>query len=162
MTTTRIPLIYSGRVRRALFLAEQKHRGTYRKSNQVPYILHPVTVAQVLAAAGADDDIIIAAYLHDVVEDTSFTLAQVEDEFGGRVASLVADVTKPEFDKSISKSQRSKRVREFFQTAPAQSCSVKGGDLVANVTDLILDQQAKGFGEWENIFGENLETKITH
>jgi len=59
----------------ALILATKAHDGTYRKSNdKVPYIIHPIRVAEVVAQYTNNDNIIAAAYLHDVVEDTDFAI----------------------------------------------------------------------------------------
>src|ERR1017187_10842263 len=89
----RIPFVYSGKVRQALQLAERVHRGQVRASGDHPYFLHPVAVASILIAAGADDDLVIAAFLHDAVEDTAMTSGEVEDKFGAKVAHLVDAVT---------------------------------------------------------------------
>src|SRR4051812_34464227 len=68
-----------------------------RKSGD-PYITHPVAVAQILAELGMDTTTLVAALLHDTVEDTSYTLPHLRDEFGSEVALLVDGVTK--FDKA--------------------------------------------------------------
>ncbi|MBH8597223.1 MULTISPECIES: bifunctional (p)ppGpp synthetase/guanosine-3',5'-bis(diphosphate) 3'-pyrophosphohydrolase [unclassified Thermoactinomyces] len=78
---------------RAYRFAEQAHRGQYRKSGE-PYIHHPVQVAEILANLKMDVTTLIAALLHDVVEDTGVTLEQVEAEFGMAVRQLVDGVTK--------------------------------------------------------------------
>ena len=67
--------------------------------NKLPYIVHPLEVAERVARAGGDVDMIVAAILHDVVEDTLRTIEDIEREFGAEVARLVAgltDVSKPE------------------------------------------------------------------
>ncbi|MFY9262924.1 MAG: bifunctional (p)ppGpp synthetase/guanosine-3',5'-bis(diphosphate) 3'-pyrophosphohydrolase [Arcanobacterium sp.] len=74
-------------------VAEMCHRGVTRKSGE-PYITHPVAVATILAELGMDEDTLVAALLHDTVEDTDYTLAQLEKEFGADVALLVDGVTK--------------------------------------------------------------------
>ncbi|MGA9174707.1 MAG: HD domain-containing protein, partial [Thermoactinomyces sp.] len=78
---------------RAYRFAEQAHRGQFRKSGE-PYIHHPVQVAEILAHLKMDVTTLIAALLHDVVEDTGVTLEQVETEFGTAVRQLVDGVTK--------------------------------------------------------------------
>jgi guanosine-3',5'-bis(diphosphate) 3'-pyrophosphohydrolase len=83
-------------LRRAYAIAEQMHRGQTRKSGD-PYITHPLAVAQILADLGMDTITLVAALLHDTVEDTSYTLQALESEFGPEVALLVDGVTK--FDK---------------------------------------------------------------
>ena len=80
---------------RAFELAEQAHEGQLRKSGEA-YISHPLAVATILAGLGLDDITIGAALLHDAVEDTGLTLADLEEEFGAAVASIVDGVTKLE------------------------------------------------------------------
>jgi guanosine-3',5'-bis(diphosphate) 3'-pyrophosphohydrolase len=80
-------------VRRAYATAERMHRGQMRKSGE-PYITHPVAVARILADLGMDTTTLVAALLHDTVEDTSYTLTALETDFGGEVALLVDGVTK--------------------------------------------------------------------
>jgi len=78
---------------RAYRLAERMHRGQYRKSGE-DYITHPLAVAHLLAGYGLDTDTIVAALLHDTVEDTELTLDEVRGEFGETVAELIDGVTK--------------------------------------------------------------------
>jgi GTP pyrophosphokinase len=83
-------------LRRAYAIADQMHKGQTRKSGD-PYITHPLAVAQILADLGMDTLTLVAALLHDTVEDTSYTLQDLERDFGPEVALLVDGVTK--FDK---------------------------------------------------------------
>ena len=80
-------------VERAFTAAELAHRGQERKSGD-PYITHPIAVAEILAELGLDAETIMAALLHDTVEDTSYTLDQIRKDFGSEVGSLVDGVTK--------------------------------------------------------------------
>lgn len=81
------------KVEKAYRLAEEAH-GDQRRLSGVPYILHPTSVACILVELGMDTDSIIAALLHDVVEDTHHTLGEIEEMFGKSVANLVDGVTK--------------------------------------------------------------------
>lgn len=81
------------RIRAALALAERAHAGQSRASGD-PYIAHPVAVARILAELHMDTDTIVAALLHDVVEDTGVSLRVIRAEFGDDVAELVDGVTK--------------------------------------------------------------------
>jgi GTP diphosphokinase / guanosine-3',5'-bis(diphosphate) 3'-diphosphatase len=78
---------------RAYQYAEAAHAGQQRRSGE-PYIVHPVGVAEVLAELGMDTATIVAALLHDVVEDTDLTVAHIGSEFGDEAAALVDGVTK--------------------------------------------------------------------
>jgi RelA/SpoT family (p)ppGpp synthetase len=80
-------------VRRAYDVADHWHAGQTRKSG-APYITHPLAVALLLAEIGMDTTTLVAALLHDTVEDTGLTIGQVKAEFGAEVAVLVDGVTK--------------------------------------------------------------------
>src|SRR5690348_14837916 len=81
------------RIRRAYETADEAHRGILRRSGE-PYISHPLEVALLLADMRIDADGIVAALLHDVVEDTDMTLDELREQFGGAVADIVDGVTK--------------------------------------------------------------------
>jgi GTP pyrophosphokinase len=85
-------------IRRAYEVAERCHRGQMRKSGE-EYITHPLATAQILAELGMDTTTLVAALLHDTVEDTAYTMAQLRTDFGGEVALLVDGVTK--FEKAL-------------------------------------------------------------
>ncbi len=78
---------------RAYALAEKAHDGQRRRSGE-PYICHPLSVAMILVELGMDSESIAAALMHDVVEDTDVTLADIQTRFGAEVALLVDGVTK--------------------------------------------------------------------
>jgi GTP pyrophosphokinase/guanosine-3',5'-bis(diphosphate) 3'-pyrophosphohydrolase len=78
---------------KALEFAIKAHDGQARKSGE-PYIVHPILVSSIVAYFNGDKEMIIAALLHDVVEDTEYTLEYVEEHFGDKVAHLVNGLTK--------------------------------------------------------------------
>ncbi|HIW62488.1 MAG TPA: HD domain-containing protein [Candidatus Stackebrandtia excrementipullorum] len=80
-------------LRKAFRIAEQMHRGQNRRSGE-PYITHPIAVARILSDFGLDTTTLAAALLHDTVEDTSYTLQRLRDDFGKEIALLVDGVTK--------------------------------------------------------------------
>ena len=80
-------------IERAFELADRAHRGQVRKSGD-PFITHPLGVAIVLASLGLDEETVAAALLHDAVEDTDVSLAEVEETMGFQVAALIDGVTK--------------------------------------------------------------------
>ena len=80
-------------IEKAYKMAFEAHKDQKRRSGE-PYIIHPVSVAIILAELELDKESIIAGILHDIVEDTEVTLEQVRNEFGDEVALLVDGVTK--------------------------------------------------------------------
>ena len=80
-------------IKRAYLYAKEKHSGQFRRTGE-EYIVHPLFVAYILTSINADKDTIIAALLHDVVEDTEASKSDIKDNFGEVVANLVDGVTK--------------------------------------------------------------------
>ena len=87
------PNLDVGRLRAAFDFANQYHEGQKRKSGE-PYIIHPVAVAEIVAELGLDLDSIVAALLHDTLEDTAASREEIAREFGESVVQLVEGVTK--------------------------------------------------------------------
>jgi guanosine-3',5'-bis(diphosphate) 3'-pyrophosphohydrolase len=111
------------RIREAYEFAEQAHSGQVRKSGE-PYILHPLAVADILVNMQMDSTSIIAALLHDVVEDTTVSLETVNEKFGKTCAMLVDGLTKLEKIKFKSKEEhQNENYRKMF-VAMAQDIRV--------------------------------------
>ena len=98
-------------VRRAYFYAEQAHDGQYRHSGD-PYVTHPLAVASILSEMHMDHQSLMAAMLHDVIEDTGITKTAIKNQFGNTVADLVDGVSKLN---KITFSSRAEAQAENFQ-----------------------------------------------
>ena len=99
---------------RAFNFAYQLHEGQTRKSGE-PYIAHPIAVASLLRSLGGDSVTIAAGFLHDVVEDTEVTPAEIEDMFGKQVRLLVEGVTKlSKFNFSSTTERQAENFRRMF------------------------------------------------
>lgn len=144
------------RVERAYLLAAEAHSEQKRKTGE-PYIIHPIAVARIVAEElelGANP--IIAAFLHDVVEDTDYTIEQIGERFGADVARLVAAVTK----QKKAKYQHSKQVDNFRQILESVSYDihallVKLADRLHNMRTLSSmrsDKQMKIAGETDYFY----------
>lgn len=144
------------RVERAYLLAAEAHSEQKRKTGE-PYIIHPIAVARIVAEElelGANP--IIAAFLHDVVEDTDYTIEQIGERFGADVARLVAAVTK----QKKAKYQHSKQVDNFRQILESVSYDihallVKLADRLHNMRTLNSmrsDKQMKIAGETDYFY----------
>ena len=81
------------KIQKALNFAIKAHEGQKRKSGE-DYVIHPVLVAAITSFFNDNEDVIVAALLHDVVEDTDYTIYYIKDEFGNEVANLVEGLTK--------------------------------------------------------------------
>lgn len=112
----RIPVDLHPRIEAAWALGEHKHAGQKRKSGE-PYFAHPSAVAAMLAELGADADTVIAALLHDTVEDTDLTLPEIKKQFGSTVAKLIEGVTKltaDELEEKASVNEQVETLRKIF------------------------------------------------
>jgi GTP pyrophosphokinase len=103
-----------GVVERAFALAIEAHTGQIRASGE-PYVMHPIASAQILADLGIDPVAVAAALLHDVPEDTEFSLADVEERFGPEIAHMVDGVTKlSKFSTHSHEQQQAENIRKMF------------------------------------------------
>jgi guanosine-3',5'-bis(diphosphate) 3'-pyrophosphohydrolase len=101
-------------IREAFDLAVEAHEGQRRASGE-PYVTHPIAAAQLVAELGIDPDAVQAALLHDVPEDTEYSLQDVEDRFGPEVAHLVDGVTKlSKFNTTSREQQQAENIRKMF------------------------------------------------
>ena len=107
---------------RAYKFAEKLHDGQYRVSEE-PYIIHPVEVAKILATLKVDKHTLMAAILHDTIEDTGLTADQLEAEFGEDVLNLVLGVTK--LDKYQFKSKEERQAESFRRMFVAMAKDVR-------------------------------------
>lgn len=127
------------KILKAVHFAAQKHGSQKRKNKrELPYILHPVEAANILVEIGKIEDevAVIAAILHDTLEDTETKPEEIEEIFGKEVLSVVQEVTD---DKSLSKEER-KRLQ--VETAPKKSLrakQVKIADKISNIGSVIYD-----------------------
>lgn len=105
-------------IKRAFHYAEEKHRGVKRGSGE-PYINHPMRTARLLAEQGFDSDYLIAALLHDIVEDCDVPLSEIRNLFGNRVAKTVDAVTALS-DRDFGEKKPSKIKRDRLSDAKLQ------------------------------------------
>ena len=120
----------------ALEYAADMHRDQRRKNVEAsPYINHPIQVAEVLATVGEVDDLetLMAAVLHDTVEDTETTFTDLTEKFGKSVSNLVAEVTD---DKSLPKHERKRQQVEHSPTLTDKAKMIKIADKTCNVRDI--------------------------
>ena len=121
----------------AISFAAEKHRNQRRKdASASPYINHPIALADVLANEGrvTDIDVLCAAVLHDTIEDTETTVAELENRFGPRIASIVVEVTD---DKSLPKQVRKQLQIEHAASASREAKLVKLADKICNLRDIL-------------------------
>ena len=126
-------------IRKAAEFAAKAHEGAVRKGSRIPYIYHPMEAAVIVAQMTEDEEVIAAAYLHDVLEDTAVTAEQLEEEFGGRVLALVSAETE---DKSLSWRERKQAAIEHLKTASRE-------EKLSNMRSTARDYMAEGEHVWQ-------------
>jgi guanosine-3',5'-bis(diphosphate) 3'-pyrophosphohydrolase len=127
---------------KAIAFAAEKHRHQTRKDAEAsPYIIHPIAVATVLAVEGDVDDeaTLLAAILHDTVEDTETSFAELEKHFGLEVTELVRELTD---DKSLKKDERKRLQVEHARASSPRAKQIKIADKICNVLDIAVSPPA--------------------
>lgn len=136
----------------ALTFAVKAHAGMTRKRDKIPFILHPMEVATIAATMTNDEDVLSAALLHDVVEDTPMTLDEVEKAFGSRVAALVASETenkRPELPSSETWKVRKEESLEVLRTTTDRGVQILWlADKLANMRSFARIHEHEGDAMW--------------
>ena len=137
---------------KAIIFAVNAHRGQLRKGSNAPYILHPMEAAAIVAAMTDDEEVIAAAVLHDTVEDTAVTLDEICEQFGKRVAELVAAESENKREDKPAASTwkiRKEETIEHLKTAPKEVKMLTLGDKLSNIRSICRDYEAQGDALWQ-------------
>lgn len=130
---------------RAILYAAKAHAGVCRKSTTVPYIVHPVEAMKIVSSLTENEDVRAAAVLHDTVEDTGTTLADIEREFGAHVAELVGAQSENKREGTPETETWRVRKEEALSHLEKTGRDVKIlylGDKLANMRDIARDFHA--------------------
>lgn len=132
---------------KAIVFATKAHRGQKRKGTSMPYIVHPMEVAAIASGITDDIEVICAAMLHDVVEDCDVTITQLQQEFGVKVAGLVAMESE---DKTKSWQERKQHTIDFLAYEATREMKVIAlSDKLANIRALKRDYLKVGDELWK-------------
>ena len=131
---------------RAFAFAAEKHAGQTRKASTTPYIAHLMGVASVVLEFGGDEDMAIAALLHDVVEDCGGApmLREVKRKFGSRVAKIVDGCTDSVIDPKPPWRERKETYIWHLKDADAETRTVSAADKLNNVRSILADYREVG------------------
>ncbi len=139
---------------RAIIFAVKAHAGTERRGKGFPYIVHPMEAMEIVATMTSDQELLAAAALHDTVEDTDVTVEQLREEFGDRIADIVAfesDSMQEGVSEEESWRSRKQAGIERLSRATRDEKLVALGDKLSNMRAIARDYAEKGDGFW-NIF----------
>jgi len=143
------------RFRRAFLFAADKHHGQTRKASTIPYIAHLMGVASLVLEFGGDEDLAIAALLHDVVEDCGGApvLAEVRRRFGPRVAKVVDGCTDSDTTPKPPWRQRKETYIRHLKSSDAETRLVSAADKLNNVRSILADYRDIGESIWARFNG---------
>ena len=139
---------------RAIIFAVKAHSGTERRGKGYPYIVHPLEAVEIVATMTKDQELLAAAALHDTVEDTDVTVGQIREEFGDRVAELVASES-DEMPVGVSEEDswhaRKQAAIDRLSRAGREAKMVALGDKLSNMRAIARDYAVQGDALW-NLF----------
>lgn len=140
---------------RAFQFAAEKHAGQTRKASTTPYIAHLMGVASLVLEYGGDEDLAIAALLHDVVEDCGGApmLKEVQRRFGNRVAKIVDGCTDSDTDPKPPWRARKETYVRHLKSADAETRLVSAADKLNNVRSILSDYREVGESIWVRFSG---------
>ncbi|WP_099223521.1 HD domain-containing protein [Listeria costaricensis] len=127
--------------------ARAAHEGQKRKITGEIYFSHPLNVARILRQAGFSEDVVIAGLLHDVVEDTVVTGAEIEQEFGPHVAALVLSHTE---NKALSWEERKAHTIETVRTGSLEEKALIVADKYDNLSSIRYAMSSEGHAVWQH------------
>ena len=133
---------FSPQIYKAINTAARLHDGQERKGDDLPYIVHPVSVALILMEHTNDEEVLMAGILHDTIEDTGYTKEQMEEEFGARVTQLVLDVT--ELPKPLSWQERKDAYLEHLEGAGHEARLICAADKLHNLQSMLAAVEKLG------------------
>jgi (p)ppGpp synthase/HD superfamily hydrolase len=132
-------------VERAIKFAVDAHEGQVRKYIEIPYVSHTLAVASIIDAINGDDNMVIAGLLHDAVEDTDVSIADIHQEFGTDVADLVSDLTDVSTLDMGNRKVRKEIDRNHTAGASDRAKTIKLADIIHN--SLSIREHGGGFAD---------------
>lgn len=136
---------------RAIIFAVHAHAGTERRGKGFPFIVHPMEAVEIVATMTSDQELLAAAALHDVIEDTPVTLDELRAEFGDRIAGLVAAESDTFIEgKSETESWHERKLAAIVRLAhaPREAKMVALGDKLSNMRAIARDYAVRGDALW--------------
>lgn len=131
----------------AITMATVAHGDQRRKGTDIPYIVHPFSVAMILSQVGYSEEVVVAGVLHDTVEDTDLTLDEIREHFGTRVADIVEGCSEP--DRSLPWETRKQHSLEYLTTASREVRAVSCADKLHNIRSIVADYREVGEQVWD-------------
>lgn len=144
-------------VDKAILYATKHHKGTRRKGKDIPYILHPLEAMAIVSTITEDQELIAAAALHDLIEDTSVTYDDINKEFGKRIADIVLSESNNAIEnhENLSWHQIREKNLEILKNASLDCKIVALGDKLSNIRSIHNDYNNIGDKLWDRFNEKN-------
>ncbi|MAZ56455.1 hypothetical protein CL653_01555 [bacterium] len=170
--------MYTPKIEKALRAASLLHEGQYRKGlGKPPYVTHLVAVAMISLEFTNEEDIIVAALLHDTIEDTPYTVKELEEDFGEKVCDIVVTLSEPK-EVSDWKERKDCYLNQLRKASP-KALIVACADKIHNMHSIVddykdhedrfirefggsLSQRLEQYQNFANIVNKQLENDIVH
>lgn len=155
--------MYSYRIEQAIRAAAVLHKDQLRKGSMpFPYITHLTAVAMTLLDYTDDEDVVIAAFLHDTLEDTDYTVDELEEDFGGRVRELVETVSEPLStpEAKLTWSEKKAAYAKQLKKGPKDAALIAAVDKMHNFRTMVedyIDAPERFIQDFGSNFDERLE-----
>jgi (p)ppGpp synthase/HD superfamily hydrolase len=154
--------MYSYRIEQAIRAAAVLHKDQLRKGSMpFPYVTHLVATSFTLLDYTHDEDVIIAALLHDTLEDTDYTIDELQEDFGVRVREIVECVTEPKStaEQKISWREKKSTYAKQLKKGPIEAVLVAAADKIHNFRTLVEDYY-EAHDRFIQDFGNNFDERI--
>ena len=142
------------KVTEAIEFAAKAHDGMKRKKDKTPYILHPLEAAVIVGTMTDDCDVISAAILHDVVEDTDITIEEIEEKFGSRIRKLVESETENKRDdlppEETWRIRKEESLEELANCGDTNVLMLWLGDKLSNMRSFYRIWKVEGDSMWQS------------
>ncbi len=145
-----------GLIEKAVRIATRAHNGQMRKETDLPYVMHPFMVAFKLSKYGFSDEVVAAALVHDVIEDTSFAKEDLIQELGDKVWNIVEAVTN---DDTLPWEEKKLKYINSVRNAGDEAKAVATVDKIHNLESLLIAFEKYGDEVWSH-FNRGMEKKI--
>lgn len=144
------------KIHNAIIFATMKHKEQKRKGTDIPYIVHPMEVMQILTSMNCETDVIIAGILHDTLEDTDTSAVEIKNNFGDKVLKIVQTESE---DKSKTWKERKQHTIDCLKTESKETKLVCLADKLSNLRSIYVDFLNVGNKLWErfNASKENIK-----
>ncbi len=143
-------------IHKAIEFAAIRHKDQKRKGTELPYIVHPMEVMQILTENGCDEIVIVAGILHDTIEDTETTYDDILENFGKEIADIVASESE---DKSKSWKERKQTTIDRLPNESFETQLVCCADKLSNLRSMLSDYQKVGEKLWKRFRSDRENNK---